>query len=209
MAVLRLVDRPGPKPEDLTGKQFGLLTVLGQGTVHPHYGYRWRARCECGVEIERFARDLQRKPKGKGKWKQSCGCLRKRLRSPKYRGVGDLSSTKFRGIKAKAKHRGIAFRVTIKFAWDLFVQQGKRCALTGLPITLHPSSVEEGANTASLDRIDSSKGYTKDNVQWVHTAINFMKHSLSEAEFVRLCCLVAWHKGAEFGTGTPDAPWMY
>ena len=77
---------------------------------------------------------------------------------------------------------------------------------------MHPSSMKEGASTASLDRIDSSKGYVKGNIQWVHIAINFMKHSLPEEEFVRWCCLVAKHKGdvvygAEFGKG--KKPWEY
>jgi hypothetical protein len=127
--------------------------------------------------------------------------------------VGDLSSTKFRGIKAKAKHRGQEFRITIDYAWKLFLAQEKKCNLTDLPLTLSPSSMSKGASTASLDRIDSSRGYVKGNVQWVHVDINFMKHSLSLKDFVRLCRLVADHTavayGKEFGQGTPDAPWAY
>lgn len=37
--------------------------------------------------------------------------------------------------------------------------------------------------TASLDRIDSLKGYTIDNVQWIHKHINYMKIDLTEQEF--------------------------
>ena len=44
--------------------------------------------------------------------------------------------------------------------------------------------------TASLDRIDSLKGYTEDNVQWVHKHINFMKGSLSENKFIEYCKLI-------------------
>lgn len=41
---------PKPQPaEDLTGKTFGLLTVLRQ-SPSDGTGSRWRCRCECGDE---------------------------------------------------------------------------------------------------------------------------------------------------------------
>lgn len=173
--------------------RFGMLTAIRPSGVTNHYGVVWIVKCDCGNEVKMGASELLRKPKRKTQVPKSCGCYRKRNRGPKYKGVGDLSSTKFRGIMARAKYRDQAFKITIRWAWDLFVRQEKKCALTGLPITLHPSSVEEGASTASLDRIDSSKGYIKGNVQWVHVVINFMKHSLAEEEFVRWCRLVSDH----------------
>ena len=39
------------------------------------------------------------------------------------------------------------------------------------------------SKTASLDRIDSSKGYTEDNIQWVHKDVNQMKMDLPEQRF--------------------------
>lgn len=184
----------GSMAKDLTGQRFGMLTAARPSGEVTRYGVVWIVRCDCGNEIEKVASDLCRKPKREGQMPQSCGCFRKRNRSPKYKGVGDLSSTKFRGIMARAKHRDIPFKITIRQAWNLFLKQERKCALTGVLLTLHPSSVEEGANTASLDRIDSSKGYVKGNIQWVHVAINFMKHSLPEEEFVHWCCAVAKHR---------------
>ena len=35
--------------------------------------------------------------------------------------------------------------------------------------------------------IDSSKGYIKDNVQWVHKDVNFMKQSLPQEKFIDYC----------------------
>ena len=40
--------------------------------------------------------------------------------------------------------------------------------------------------TASLDRIDSKKGYTIDNIQWVHKDVNKMKMDLQEEDFFRI-----------------------
>ena len=48
-----------------------------------------------------------------------------------------------------------------------------------------------GQGTASLDRIDSSKGYVKGNVQWVHKDINKMKTDFEQSIFIKLCKSVA------------------
>ena len=47
---------------------------------------------------------------------------------------------------------------------------------------------------ASLDRIDSSKGYVKDNIQWVHKDVQIMKNKFSEDYFKQICCLVSTMK---------------
>jgi hypothetical protein len=41
--------------------------------------------------------------------------------------------------------------------------------------------------TSSLDRKDSSIGYTKDNIRWVLKDINMMKQQFSEDRFLELC----------------------
>lgn len=48
--------------------------------------------------------------------------------------------------------------------------------------------------TASLDRIDSSKGYLENNVQWVHKDINWMKQDYSHEEFLQYCKLIYENK---------------
>ena len=44
-----------------------------------------------------------------------------------------------------------------------------------------------------MDRIDPDKGYIPDNIQLVDKRINMMKQSLSQEEFIDLCCKVADH----------------
>lgn len=48
-------------------------------------------------------------------------------------------------------------------------------------------------NALSIDRIDSSKGYTRDNVVLVCSSINVMKNSHSIDEFINLCRSVVEH----------------
>lgn len=45
--------------------------------------------------------------------------------------------------------------------------------------------------TASLDRIDSSKGYVEGNVHWVHKDINIMKWDFPLETFIKMCKFVA------------------
>jgi len=54
-----------------------------------------------------------------------------------------------------------------------------------MPIDL--GTFKDDYGMASLDRIDSTGGYTEGNVQWVHRTVNFMKQSLSDAELVQWC----------------------
>ena len=62
------------------------------------------------------------------------------------------------------------------------------CALSDVEITLNK---EPGKAIASLDRIDSNKGYALDNVQWITKDINFMKRKYTQEYFVETCKKIA------------------
>ena len=48
-----------------------------------------------------------------------------------------------------------------------------------------------GGQTASLDRIDSTKGYIEGNVQWVDKIVNAMKWNIPEKYFIEICKTIA------------------
>jgi hypothetical protein len=75
----------------------------------------------------------------------------------------------------------------IKVIWQ---KQNGRCAYTDLPLVATAHQIE----TVSLDRIDSSKDYTADNIQLVCTPINRMKSDMTEEQFIKLCQLVTQHR---------------
>lgn len=61
----------------------------------------------------------------------------------------------------------------------MFQKQNQICAITGDRI--------ENIEDASLDRIDSSKGYIEGNVQWVTYRANVSKHTMSMNELYEFC----------------------
>lgn len=85
-----------------------------------------------------------------------------------------------------AKKRDLPFAITIEDVWELFIKQNKKCALTG-EYLYFDTYAKRGSGNASLDRIDSSKGYVLGNIQWVTKKVNIIKRELSQEEFLCLC----------------------
>ena len=62
--------------------------------------------------------------------------------------------------------------ISIQEAWEIYIKQDRKCALSGVPIVFTTNNDKYWIQTASPDRIDSSLHYTEDNFQWVHKRIN-------------------------------------
>lgn len=91
-----------------------------------------------------------------------------------------------KGTKRRSKEKNIYNDLTIDFLMYLWEKQDGKCALTGIPMTY--KFYEGRVNTnLSVDRIDSTKGYAKENVQLVCMAANQMKNDLSMEEFLEMC----------------------
>ena len=166
----------------LTGKKFGYLTVLHQVKNNDRChktNAKWLCQCKCGKKKEIIGRSLMTGAT------RSCGC---RLNSKMWKGYGNISKTYWNIVVKGASKRGLEFNITLKDAWEKFVRQKERCAISGLEIKIFSNYSDMRHNqTASLDRIDSSKGYVKSNIQWVHKRINIMKGNMSEKELLHLC----------------------
>jgi len=133
-------------------------------------------RCDCGNITRIRASNLSKNETN------SCGCV---VRG-NWRGHGELSMTYYGQLKRNAKARDISFDVSIEQLWELFVKQAGRCALTGSRLHLTKKRTDP-STTASVDRIDSSKPYVIENLQWVHKDINRMKQDLDQSQFLSLC----------------------
>jgi len=181
------------KNNHIIGKTFHELTVLEHAGKNKHGHNLWKCLCSCGSEKILPRGDLNRT--------RSCGCLRKGTNknskhpchkkgknSPYWTGHGEISGYRWIKIQDTAKRRKKQFDLSIEDAWNLFLKQDRKCALSGLEIKFGEKSIEHG--TASLDRIDSARGYTKENVQWLHKEVNKMKMDLNEDRFKFLCKII-------------------
>ena len=77
--------------------------------------------------------------------------------------------------------------------WQLYLKQNGKCNLTGWDIDFADGNKNhmKGGTTASLDRIDSSKGYVENNVQWIHKDVNFMKQEFTQDYIIKICKAIA------------------
>lgn len=88
-----------------------------------------------------------------------------------------------RYILGKAKLRKQVFNIVAEDLYDLWDKQNGLCAYSRLPLNNRPTDLQ----LASLDRIDSSIGYEKGNIQLVCSAVNRMKQEFSEQDFLYFC----------------------
>jgi hypothetical protein len=176
--------RHEPK-EDLTGRKVGKLTVIENlGTINKRR--YWMCECECGAKKKFLHTHLSLERV------QSCGCIKKGNTNALWRGHGEISGNRWDMIKRRRRHaEEREFTITIEEVWDLFLKQNRKCALSG--IELEFGKTNKDSFTASLDRIDSTKGYTIDNVQWLHKHVNWMKNTFSQEYFVEMCKKITDH----------------
>ena len=113
-------------------------------------------------------------------------------KNPRWSGHQMISKTYWNIIETGAASRDLEFEIDIEEMWEIYEKQGRMCAISGVDIILSKKArPEKGEQTASIDRIDSSKGYTLDNVQWVHKAVNRMKMDMTESEFITWCKIIS------------------
>lgn len=174
---------------DLTKKRFGRLTALRRGPSDFHKKSSWICSCSCGKEKVIASASLLR---GLSK---SCGCLRSELA---HKGYKDISSSQWRRLEDNAANRGYEFNISPIYVWKIYEKQKRKCALTGLDIKFTHDSNKPYELTASVDRIDSRKGYIRGNIQLVHKTVNLMKSWLPEEEFVAICNLVSYRRPVNY-----------
>jgi hypothetical protein len=95
--------------------------------------------------------------------------------------------------RKSAAKRNQEFLLSVEDIVNFWKQQDEICAYSGRKMTLDAGKLE----TVSIERIDSSIGYTKDNTILVCQAINRMKSDFKYDDFYELCKDVATFLGDE------------
>ena len=112
---------------------------------------------------------------------------RRRQHTIWYRQWVSTMKSRFSNWKKSACRRNISFDLTLEQISSFPLV----CHYTGKALTLEGNY----PNTISLDRVDSSKGYTITNVVFCCSFVNIMKHKLSYKDFLLTCKTIAeYHK---------------
>ncbi len=187
MGTDRHTNRGGHNFIDLAGQRFGKLLVLADTGRRKSKRPIWACRCDCGQKVEILGKYLRN-----GDTK-SCGCFSKG-NAHNRDAVAEITKSFWTPIEKQALRRGIPFEVTREQAWELYQAQKGLCALSGVPIKFSTNIRDErGTQTASLDRVDNSKGYVVGNIQWVHKRVNIMKNVMANDELLEWCeRLIQW-----------------
>lgn len=93
----------------------------------------------------------------------------------------------YQGLRLALKRRPTDNPVTTAELVDIFNEQHGKCALSGILMTWGGRSDVKGAfqpNSMSIDRIDQSQGYIKDNVRLICTCFNSFRGRMTDAEML-------------------------
>ena len=166
------------------GDKFNEYTVIGE-IFNDKKGYaKVKVKCSCGFEKEIDVYSLYN-----NKATRCYKCNKKDLaNNSQWKGYKTIPGKVISKLTREAKRRNITINITIQDIYNKLQEQNGKCALTNLDVDFIKNKL------ASVDRIDSSKGYSIDNIQIVHKDINIMKNAFDEEHFINMCKLVSKNK---------------
>lgn len=169
-------------------KDFVFYDIKYTGNFEPYKNFGQRLYigiCKCGNIVKTHTSQLKKK--------KSCGCVKyKNGRNKQYLKVSKYFAESFLILfKVAAKRRGIDFNITLDDLDTQLEKQNGKCFYTGIELTT-PKTPDDcyknkSSYNISIDRIDSLKSYTKDNIQLVLKDINKMKLNHSSEIFIEYC----------------------
>lgn len=157
-----------------------LQQVPNGKSKYPKIGFK--VKCDCGTERIVDAWHLD------SGTSTNCGCLyyQRGSANPNWRGIGEIPGRYIYRIEDSAKKREIEYNLTPELLWQQWQAQRGLCALTGAKLYFGTATSEMNSN-ASIDRIDSTKGYVSGNIQWTTKESNLAKQGMTLDEFTILC----------------------
>ena len=85
----------------------------------------------------------------------------------------EWARTLVKEAKKRAKRKDLEFDIDVPFVLALAAKSGDCCSITGIPFDHSPSETYRRPWAPSLDRIDCTRGYTRDNVRITSIAVNY------------------------------------
>ena len=103
---------------------------------------------------------------------------KERMKNNKYSKKGEFSY-----VLRNARKRDKEFNLTDEHLQQMWEKQNGKCAYTNIDLIKPNWHTRRKPDNGSLDRIDSSKGYFANNVQWVAYSINLAKNDFPDDVF--------------------------
>lgn len=94
--------------------------------------------------------------------------------------TNSIRSKMYRRAKYRAKNNNLEFNIDIV---DIIIP--KYCPILGIPLIANSGKSGGIKTSPSLDRIDSNKGYTKDNIWVISLLANQMKSQANNSELLK------------------------
>lgn len=95
-------------------------------------------------------------------------------RALKFNPIEKFFWNKLQDLEYRASVKKIDFDLTHEYMMQLYDKQNKLCYYSSYPLNINTSGRAK-FDTLSVDRIDSNKGYTKDNIVYCLNSINMFK----------------------------------
>ncbi|HDZ61168.1 MAG TPA: hypothetical protein ENH46_05670 [Candidatus Pacearchaeota archaeon] len=147
------------KPKLINGTKYNRLTILS----YSHSDKRWRkfyeVRCECGNKKVILGSALV-----SGNTK-SCGCLSLEVKKNKRLSENHTEITAIiLGYKRHAKDRGLKWNLPREFIENIIKKECYYCGTLPNNRKITKNSLNTGLLYSGIDRLNSVKDYTKENV---------------------------------------------
>lgn len=101
-------------------------------------------------------------------------------------------------VRSRSKSKKRECDIDLQYLKEVWKQQNGECPYLKtklvLPLTDQSHDKSNPNLIASLDRIDSSKGYIKGNIQFISTTLNFAKNKYDESVLINLMEIISNRK---------------
>ena len=117
-------------------------------------------------------------------WKQIYSAIRNIKNPDRERKYYDKNPSYllWRNAKARSIRKNIYFKLEKE---DIKIPV--RCPVLGLVLHRYPGKRGGGPSSPTIDRIDPTKGYTKENVHVISKRANMLKNDATPEELVQIC----------------------
>lgn len=132
---------------------------------------------------------------GIGRICKVCDSIRKKEYYLTWEG---LITVRLRTIKCRAKKNGVRFNLTKKWCLERLKRINYKCELTNISFIRYKDknlSISKNRFALSFDRIDSTKGYTTNNIRFCINILNIALNMQTDEEFIKIAIKFLEKKG--------------